>query len=118
MAETIRTNLVSNWSKRRYTECEIRGVLVRLQSLTELERSTIEAACQDNPAEIKIRLIAASQVDENDKRIWDDSKEDRATIGALDSAITNAMFTLVAAHCGISAEDVDTIEGHSKAPTE
>jgi hypothetical protein len=100
-------------AQRRYTEVAIGdGETVRLQSITELEHSKLEAsryrrvklgdkttielndeALEQQPA----RLLALFVVDEAGERIFSDWKE----AGQLDASISNVLYDDARKHCGL-----------------
>ena len=100
-------------AQRRYTEVAIGdGETVRLQSITELEHSKLEAsryrrvklgdkttielndeALEQQPA----RLLALCVVDDTGARIFADWKE----AGQLDAAISNLLYGDARKHCGL-----------------
>ena len=88
----------SDLTQRRYADDVCAGKPVRIQSLTELERSKIEAACGEDFSDIRARLIAASLVDEDGNRIFTDEAEDIAFIMNMDSAFIAPVSDLIQAH--------------------
>lgn len=90
---------------RRYTqyECEPFGV-IRIQSLTELERMQIEFSKLDSDGNLSrelagrvtARLIVAAVVDENNDRVFSDADVDE--LANLDAAIAEPLRDAIQAH--------------------
>lgn len=103
--------------KRRYVTVDVPGVGdVRLQSLSELERSQYELAALDNKNAVsrekllhqRCRLIALCVVDDEGKRLFSD--DDVRLLLEMDSQITNAIFDAAQLHCGFTKADIEALE--------
>lgn len=94
---SLRDNLLSTVGRRRYAEHEIDGVgRVRLQSITEKERSEFERLADTKPDEARAYLIVRSLVDADGLRVFAD--EDVKTVQEMDSAVTIALGSFVLRH--------------------
>ena len=88
---------------------------VRIQSLTELERSTYEASRLDDSGQwdrksgsaAKVKLIILCCVDDEGNCLFIDS--DAAKLQQLDSLVTDRIFDRCLAHCGFGDEDIEGI---------
>lgn len=102
---------------RRFATVQIEGLgSVRLRSLTELERSRIEASIRDKKGQVssakmldlKCRLIVETVVDAQGNQVFKNS--DIEKIRQQDSKVTNALSDAINAHVGITDEDLEDIE--------
>ncbi len=102
---------------RRFATVPIEGVgKVRFRSLTELERSRMEASIRDKRGQVsgskmldlKCRMIVETVVDDNGNPVYSNSDIER--IRQQDSKITNAIAEAAQAHVGISDEDLEDLE--------
>lgn len=94
---SLRDSLLATVGRRRYAEHEIEGLgLVRVQSLTERERSEFERLADTKPEEARAFLITRALVDEEGRRLLSDT--DVANVLEMDSAVTIAIGALVLRH--------------------
>lgn len=110
---------------RRYTEVD--GV--RMQSLTELELSTLRGVWGKRFAgkeEMDMGLYALGQrellamvmVDDNGERLFKSTKDDLDTIGELPPEVFNSLANGAAKHVGlVTDQEVDRNEGKSETAT-
>lgn len=117
MSELFDPNALRGPAKRRFATVSIEGLgNVRIRSLTELERSRLEASMRDKrgnlnttkQVEIKCRVIVAAVVDEEGNQVFTNS--DIAQLGQQDSKITNELVEAIQAHCGWSDDDLEDLE--------
>lgn len=103
--------------KRRFTEVTIpEWGTFRLRSLTELERSRLEAALLDksgklSPAKMidhKCRAIVAAVVDADGNQLL--TNTDIASLQQQDSWKTNALMEEINRHWGVSQADIEVLE--------
>jgi len=103
--------------QRRYAEIELSGVgvVVRIQSLSEKEKSDYETVLiskngrgilKDRLADATRRLIALCVVDENDKPVF--SSEDLTVISEMDSLVASRIYEACQEHCGFNRGDIET----------
>lgn len=99
---------------RRYRDCQLPdGAIVRLQSITERERSEWEShikirrgqVTRESMQMMRARLIVLCLVDDAGQQILQPG--DAAQILDWDSALSNALFEQCQEHCGISEADVE-----------
>jgi hypothetical protein len=96
---TIRDKLLATCNKRRVAEYNVDGLgEVRLQSLTELERASVEKTANEDTTKLRAMLIAYSMVDEDGNRLFSD--EEVGTVLAMDSRFTLPLSTAVLNHLG------------------
>lgn len=104
-------------AKRRFAKVEIENLgVVRIRSLTELERSRIEASIRDKKGQLstnkmldlKCRMIVETVVDGEGNQVFKNSDIDQ--IRQQDSKVTNALMDAIQAHVGITDEDVENLE--------
>lgn len=98
---------------RRYADVDVHGFgTIRVQSLSEKERSSLEVAAGQDPASLRSRMIAAAIVDQDGNRVFSDAEVDQ--IGEVDFRVTLALADAVAEHCGgireDAAADVDAVK--------
>lgn len=103
--------------KRRYATVPLPvcGLIVRIQSLTELERSEYEAAYLDNEGrrirgriiDAKARLIMACAVDDDGHALF--LPGDERDILAMDSADTGALWDACWNHVGFAKADAEAL---------
>lgn len=103
--------------KRRFADVDIAGWgKVRLRSLSELERSRIEASMLDKKGQlsstkivdIKCRWIVAAVVDGDGNPILTNS--DIPQLQQQDSSLTDSLMEAIKGHCGISDRDLEELE--------
>jgi len=109
-------------SKRRYAVVQV-PILggVRIQSLTELERSTYEASRLDDAgqwsresgAAAKVKLIVLCCVDGDGNCLFIDS--DIPKLQQIDSIVTDTLFSKCLTHCGFSEEDIEELAKNYEA---
>lgn len=98
---------------RRFTEVALprSGVTVRVQSLTERERSRYEmhATAEDgrydkfrNMASRRL-LISMCVVDAEGKRLIGDSEDERDSIGDMDAEDAGILYGACRSHCGLDS---------------
>ena len=96
--------------QRRYAEIELSdvGVVVRIQSLSEKEKSDYETVLiskngrgilKDRLADATRRLIALCVVDETD---------DLSVISEMDSLVASRIYEACQEHCGFNRGDIET----------
>lgn len=84
---------------RRYTRRDVDGIgSVRVQSLTELERATVEAIASQDPKKMRAMLIVQSLVDEDGNRLFSDKEVD--SVLQMDSRVSIALSDVVLDHIG------------------
>ena len=117
MSELATREMLLAAPKRRFTEVTIPDWgTFRLRSLTELERSRLEAAMLDKKGQLsptklidhKCRMIVASVVDADGNQLL--SNADIAALQQQDSSLTNALVDEIQKHCGISKADIEELE--------
>ncbi len=117
MSELIGRDALLGAPARRFAEVAIEGLgRVRIRSLTELERSRIEASMRDKKGnlsssrmvDLKCRLIVDSVVDGEGNPLFTNSDIDR--IRQQDSKVTNSLVEAIQAHCGWSDSDLEDLE--------
>jgi len=92
---------------RRYADYHIAelGTMVRLQSMTELERATIERAAQDEPTTLNARLMIACMVDADGHTLF--AADDMDDLLQMDAQVSTAIMQRIYEHCG-GKDDTDT----------
>lgn len=105
---------LAQYRTRRYVEAELLGRRVRVQSITEAERSAL--ALRGDEADSLARQIALALVDEKGRRLFSDDAEDLAFLSSLDSAVTWGIQRILDRHWGsIERSDKDaTVEAAAK----
>lgn len=108
-------------AERRYRDVETPVGTVRIQSLSELEKSRVDAAAIDyKRTQIKrdaailsrARLICAVVVDEAGERVFKDEDVDRVA-HEMDSKVADAIFRGAQEHVGGEDEDFEELVGNS-----
>ena len=111
--------------ERRYIDLELEdtGVTVRIQSLSEKEKSTYETRLiaksgrgilRERLQDATRRLIALCLVDENNDRVFSDS--DVNQIGEMDSFVSSRIYDAAQEHCGFNKGDIeDTVKNSEKS---
>ena len=121
MTSLIDKDALLGAAKRRFAVMPIDGLgNVRIRSLTELERSRLEASVRDKKGnlssakmlDLKCRLIVLCVVDEQGNQLFTNSDIER--LGQQDSRITNALVEAIQTHCGWSEGDLEAIEKNSE----
>ena len=109
--------------ERRYIDLELAdaGITVRIQSLSEKEKSTYETRLiaksgrgilRERLQDATRRLIALCLVDENNDRIFLDS--DVNQIGEMDSFVSSRIYDACQEHCGFNKNDISETVGNSE----
>lgn len=111
-------------NKRRYEVVECAGVSVRIQSLSELEKSEIDAAAIDykrggvsrQAAKLsRARLICACAVDEDGNKLFPNADVAKVA-SSMDSRISDALYRACVLHVGGDADsDFDELVGNCEA---
>jgi len=113
---------------RRYIDLELAdaGITVRIQSLSEKEKSTYETRLiaksgrgilRERLQDATRRLIALCLVDENNERIFLNSDIDK--IGEMDSFVSSRIYDAAQEHCGFNKGDIeDTVKNSEKITVE
>jgi hypothetical protein len=103
--------------KRRFATVEIADLgKVRIRSLTEGERSRIEASMMSKTGEVnsnkiadlKCRMIVECVVDDDGNQVYANSDIDR--LRQQDCKVTNDISEAIQAHCGFSKADLENLE--------
>lgn len=103
--------------KRRFATIEIADLgKVRIRSLTEGERSRIEASMMGKGGEInsnkladlKCRMIVECVVDDDGNQVYTNTDIDR--LRQQDCKVTNDISNAIEAHCGFSKADLENLE--------
>tara|TARA_R110000851_G_scaffold53588_1_gene127087 strand:- start:260 stop:658 length:399 start_codon:yes stop_codon:yes gene_type:complete len=113
-------NALLKLCERRYIDLDLEdaGVTVRIQSLSEKEKSAYETRLiaksgrgilRDRLQDATRRLIALCLVDENNDRIFLDS--DVNQIGEMDSFISSRIYDAAQEHCGFNKGDIEDTVG-------
>ena len=108
-------NALLKLCERRYIDLELAdaGITVRIQSLSEKEKSTYETRLiaksgrgilRERLQDATRRLIALCLVDESNDRIFLDSDVDK--IGELDSFVSSKIYDACQEHCGFNKGDI------------
>jgi hypothetical protein len=112
--------------ERRYIDLELTdaGITVRIQSLSEKEKSSYETRLiaksgrgilRDRLQDATRRLIALCLVDDKNERIFLDS--DVNQIGEMDSFISSRIYDAAQEHCGFNKGDIQETVERSKEIT-
>jgi|TARA_R110002051_G_scaffold320198_1_gene405208 hypothetical protein len=115
-------NALLKLCERRYIDLDLEdaGVTVRIQSLSEKEKSAYETRLiaksgrgilRDRLQDATRRLIALCLVDENNDRIFLDS--DVNQIGEMDSFVSSRIYDAAQEHCGFNKGDIEDTVGNS-----
>lgn len=96
------------------------GGVVRVKSLTGTERDALEASMVQgkgknvnvNLANLRAKLVARAVVNENDKRIFEDT--DIIALGKKSASALQRVFEVAQRLSGLSAEDVDELTKNSE----
>lgn len=108
-------NALLKLCERRYIDLELAdaGITVRIQSLSEKEKSTYETRLiaksgrgilRERLQDATRRLIALCLVDDKNERIFLDSDVDK--IGELDSFVSSKIYDACQEHCGFNKGDI------------
>ena len=120
MMKIANRNALLKLCERRYINLELEdaGITVRIQSLSEKEKSTYETVLiaksgrgilRERLQDATRRLIALCLVDENNERIFLDS--DVNQIGEMDSFVSSRIYDACQEHCGFNKGDIeDTVK--------
>lgn len=117
MSDLISADALLGAAPRRFATVSIESLgNVRIRSLTELERSRIEASMRDKKGQVagakildlKCRMIVECLVDANGNQLF--TNKDIERIRQQDSKVTNAIVDAIQAHCGWTDDDVEDIE--------
>jgi hypothetical protein len=119
-------NALLKLCERRYIDLDLEdaGVTVRIQSLSEKEKSAYETRLiaksgrgilRDRLQDATRRLIALCLVDENNDRIFLDS--DINQIGEMDSFVSSRIYDAAQEHCGFNKGDIEHTLGDSEKIT-
>tara|TARA_R110000737_G_scaffold53948_1_gene75885 strand:+ start:1403 stop:1801 length:399 start_codon:yes stop_codon:yes gene_type:complete len=119
-------NALLKLCERRYIDLDLEdaGVTVRIQSLSEKEKSAYETRLiaksgrgilRDRLQDATRRLIALCLVDENNDRIFLDS--DINQIGEMDSFVSSRIYDAAQEHCGFNKGDIEDTLGDSEKIT-
>jgi len=109
------------YAERRYiTESIPEFGDIRIRSLTERERSGLEASqlteegswSREDSVHMRVRWIVLCVVDQEGERIFTD--RDTPWLEQIDSAITNVLFDACRRHVGISDQDVESLLKNSE----
>jgi hypothetical protein len=100
-----KVHLTATLSGRRYTTVDVKGISLRLQSLTALELSAWKAASlnekgepsRDNAQLENVRLVVACVVDESGNRVFDD-KNDLALVSNWDADVVAVVALACSTH--------------------
>lgn len=108
---------------RRYMDCRLpSGGVVRLQSLSEFERSNYERGLLNkkgdgaNPNALlasKRAMVVLCMVDEEGNRVLSDN--DINALASMDSADIDHICTTARKHCGFDDADFEALVGNSEA---
>lgn len=109
---------ILSMTNRRYDEVD--GI--RIQSLNELELSTLESLWakrfQDEGMSLKMRaeLLAMCIVDENGNRVFATSEDDISAIQSMDSKVSAPLYRACRVHVGL--DDPKDLEAMGKGSEE
>lgn len=99
---TIDRERLLRFAKRRYKEVRADwiepGAVLRIQSLTERERSAVEKSMKDESS-VREALIVAALVDDNGNRILSD--ENVEWLSTLDAQAIAAIVNAIGDHCDL-----------------
>jgi hypothetical protein len=121
-------NALLKLCERRYIDLELEdaGVTVRIQSLSEKEKSSYETVLiaksgrgilRDRLQDATRRLIALCLVDDKNDRIFLDS--DVNQIGEMDSFVSSRIYDACQEHCGFNKGDIqETVKNSAKINVE
>tara|TARA_R110000824_G_scaffold11593_3_gene50812 strand:+ start:5450 stop:5848 length:399 start_codon:yes stop_codon:yes gene_type:complete len=119
MAKIANRTALLKLCERRYIDLELEGgLIVRIQSLSEKEKSSYETrliaksgrgVIRDRLQDATRRLIALCLVDEKNERIFSNADVDQ--IGELDSFVSSRIYDAAQEHCGFNKGDIeDTVK--------
>jgi len=119
-------NALLKLCERRYIDLELEdaGVTVRIQSLSEKEKSSYETRLiaksgrgilRDRLQDATRRLIALCLVDDKNERIFTDS--DVNQIGEMDSFVSSRIYDACQEHCGFNKNDIESTVKNSEEIT-
>lgn len=112
-AYDLRKRVLQDARRRRYTEFEIDGFgTVRIQSLTERERASIEKQAGNDGFCYRASLIALAVVDANGDRVFSD--EDVEQLAEADCQLTISLSDAVIEHVGALQFTQSSIEAEVK----
>lgn len=125
MAKIANRSALLKLCDRRYIDLELdAGVTVRIQSLSEKEKSAYETrliaksgrgVIRDRLQDATRRLIAICLVDEKNERIFNNSDIDK--IGELDSYVSSRIYDAAQEHCGFNKGDIESTVGNCERIT-
>jgi len=126
MTKIANRNLLLKLCERRYINLELPevGLVVRIQSLSEKEKSQYETrliaksgrgVIRDRLQDATRRLIALCVVDDKNERIFSNADIDK--IGELDSFVSSRIYEAAQEHCGFNKHDIETTVGNSERIT-
>lgn len=108
-------------SQRVYKDVEIEGLgKVKIQTITELERSRMEAPNYTKRATLNVEKLGDARC----RLVVVGLAEPQLTMGdvlhlrAKDSRIINLLSEAISAHCGISQADMEELEKKSETPAD
>jgi hypothetical protein len=128
MMKIANRNALLKLCERRYIDLELEdaGVTVRIQSLSEKEKSSYETVLiaksgrgilRDRLQDATRRLIALCLVDDKNDRIFLDS--DVNQIGEMDSFVSSRIYDACQEHCGFNKGDIqETVKNSAKINVE
>ena len=128
MTKIASRNVLLKLCERRYIDVELPevGLVVRIQSLSEKEKSEYETQLvaksgkgiiRDRLQDATRRLIALCMVDEKNERIFSRSKLDLDKISEIDSFVSSRIYEACQEHCGFNRNDIETTVGNSERIT-
>ena len=120
MMKIANRNALLKLCERRYIDLELAdaGITVRIQSLSEKEKSGYETVLiaksgrgilRDRLQDATRRLIALCLVDEKNERIF--SGSDVNQIGEMDSFVSSRIYDACQEHCGFNKGDIEDTLG-------
>lgn len=121
--QTLTRAALLDATKTRYMDFPLRflpGTKARIRSLTETERSALDAQNFNSkgewdPAKAKgarRRMLVATLVDDNGKQLL--TAEDVETLAAIDGGVTADLYAAALSHCGYDKADVERLEDAEK----
>lgn len=126
MTKIANRNVLLKLCDRRYIDLELPevGLVVRIQSLSEKEKSEYETrliaksgrgVVRDRLQDATRRLIALCLVDDKNDRVFSNADIDK--IGELDSFVSSRIYEACQEHCGFNKNDIETTVGNSERIT-
>lgn len=104
------------FAKRRYREVPVPWIgpdaVVRIQSLTEGERSAIERAIGSDGVSTRVQMILAAVVDDAGHRIFSD--EHAATLQDMDAQVIAGLVDAISEHCDCNGDRLKQVKGEVK----